>query len=299
MNVVLRLALAGMVISAGFYFWQRYVNYCYTKAELPFVDLELSNSETFKWFFGDLKYRLSPGVWTKGAWRALIALFGSFLLVALFLLSFLVKSSSRLGRWWLVGGTLTTFIFFHVVLHHHHYFLMFAPPVALLCAGVATRLETALIELAPGRQRYAILIVVFSLALSTVQGILGLHVGLFLDDYPYAMSKAIKQYTKETDKLVIQGGGWGGQLLFLADRKGLTVWDSKLLEDHNVYDRLRQLGFNKLVMVSETPLLTAIRHAHETSATMKRESYEAATTPIVKTLPTIFQNEDILIKELP
>jgi hypothetical protein len=298
-DVVLRLALAAMVISAGFYFWQRYVNYCYTQAELPFVDLRTSNSETFKWFFGDLKYRLSPGVWIKGAWRALMALFGSFLLVGLFFLSFVLRSSSRLGRWWLVGGMVTTFIFFHVVLHHHHYYLMFAPPVAMLSATVSTCLEKALIHLAPGRKRYAILLVVFSLALSTVQGVLGEHVVLFVDDYPYAMSKVIKQYTKETDKLVIQGGGWGGQFLFLADRKGLTVWDSKLLEDHKIYDRLRQLGFNKLVMVSETPMLTAVRHTHETSATMKRQSYEAAMTPIVKTLPTIIQNEDILIKELP
>jgi len=288
-----------VVIGVGFYFWQRYVNRCYTQAELPFVDLRMSNPEEFKWFFGDLKYRLSPQVWIKGAWRVLTTLFGSFLLAGLFFLSFLVKSSSRLGRWWLVGGMLTTFIFFHVVLHHSHYYFMFAPPVAILSAAVATHLETAFIALAPGKERYAIIIVVFSLALSTVQGILGQHVFLFLDDYPYAMSKVIQQYTRQPDKLVIQGGGWGGQLLFLADRKGLTVWDTKLLEDHSIYDRLRRLGFNKLVMVSETPLLTAVRHAHETSGTMKRESYEAATTPIVKTLPTIFQNEDILIKELP
>ena len=298
-DVVLRLALAAVVIGVGFYFWQRYVNRCYTQAELPFVDLRMSNPEEFKWFFGDLKYRLSPQVWIKGAWRVLTTLFGSFLLAGLFFLSFLVKSSSRLGRWWLVGGMLTTFIFFHVVLHHSHYYFMFAPPVAILSAAVATHLETAFIALAPGKERYAIIIVVFSLALSTVQGILGQHVFLFLDDYPYAMSKVIQQYTRQPDKLVIQGGGWGGQLLFLADRKGLTVWDTKLLEDHSIYDRLRRLGFNKLVMVSETPLLTAVRHAHETSGTMKRESYEAATTPIVKTLPTIFQNEDILIKELP
>jgi hypothetical protein len=298
-DVVLRLALAAMVIGAGFYFWQRYVNYCYTQAELPFVDLRMSNPEEFRWFFGDLKYRLSPEVWVKGAWRVLMALFGSFLLAALFLLSFLVKSSSRLAQCWLLGGMLTTFIFFHVVLHHHHYYLMFAPPVAILCATVATRLRTALIDLAPGRGRYAMLIMLFSLALSTAQGILGEHVVQFFDGYPYAMSKVIKQYTRETDKLLIQGGGWGGQLLFLADRRGLTIWNTTLLEDHSVYERLRQLGFNKLVMVSETPMLTAIRHTHETSATMKRESYEAATTPIVKTLPTIFQNEDILIKELP
>jgi len=297
--VIARFAVAAIMIGAGFYVWAKYMNYCYAQAELPFVDLRLSNSETSQWFFGDLKYRLSPGVWIKGAWRVFMAHFGSFALAALFLLSFLLKSPSRLARWWLLGGVLTTFIFFHVVLHHDYYYLMFAPAVAILSASVATHLESALSGLVPGKERCGLLIILFCLGLSTLQGIIGRNAILFFDSYPYAMSEIIKQHTSQTDKLLIQGGGWGGELLFLANRNGLSIWDTRLLEDRAVYDRLRRLGFNKLVMVSETPMLTAIRHTRDTSPVMKRESYQALMTPVVDSMPTIVETDDILIKDIP
>jgi hypothetical protein len=52
-------------------------------------------------------------------------------------------------------------------------------------------------------------------------------------------------------------------------------------------------------LVTVTPMLAAIRDTGETSAAMMWETYEAATAPILKTLPTVIRNEDTLIKELP
>ncbi len=293
------LTIAAVTIGAAFLAWSRYTNYCYSQADLPLVDLHMTNSETFRWFFGELKYRLSPAVWIKGIWRIFTAHFGSFALGALFLLSFFLKAQSRLARWWLLGGLLSTFIFFHIVLHHEHYYLMLAPAVAICSAVVAIRLEKGIGALAPERKAVAMCVVFFSLALSTLQGVIGRNTILYLDSYPYVMAETIRQHTNDKDKLIIQGGGWGGQLLFLADRKGLSIWDTKLLEDRGTYDRLRKLGFNKLVMVSESPLQTAIRHTHQTSAVMKRETYAERATPVVDTLPTVVQNEDILIKNIP
>ena len=176
---------------------------------------------------------------------------------------------------------------------------MLVPGVAILCAQVAARLEAAL--LAPGgrRARLAWLAIMFALVLSTVQGALGSHIIYDFDKYPYVIAGTIKQHTSKSDKVVIQGGGWGGQMLFLAGRNGLSTWTTQLLENRRTYDRLKEHGFTKLVMVSESPLLAAIRHVTSTSPAVDRQSYRENATPIVDTLPTILQTDDILIKELP
>jgi hypothetical protein len=139
----------------------------------------------------------------------------------------------------------------------------------------------------------------FALALSTIQGLIGFHAILYFDKYPHVMAALIEQHTSKSDKLVIQGGGFGGELLFLSNRKGLTVFDTKLLEDKQTCTHLKELGFTKLVMVSESPLLAAIKHNIRTSPTVDRESYRLFATPIVDGWPTVIQTEDILIKELP
>src|SRR5947207_14205282 len=105
--------------------------------------------------------------------------------------------------------------------------------------------------------------------------------------------------TAPTDRLLITGGGWGGQLFFLSDRQGLSIWDTQLLEDKKTYARLKEAGITKLVMVSESPLHSAIQHFTSTSATPDRDVYQTHTTPIVDGLPTVFQNDDLLIKSLP
>lgn len=295
----LYLTVAASVIGAAFFGWSRYMDYRYSQAELPFVDLRLSDAKEFWWFFGDLKYRFSPGAWIKGIWHVFIAHFGSFALMALLLLSFLRKSYSRLAGWWIAGGLVTAFIFFHVVFHHDHYNLMFAPPVAILCAQVAPVLESALTSLVPGKQTAGLAIVLAGLALSTAQGVITRNIVVFFSAYPTEMSNVIKKHTAPTDKLLIQGGGWGGQLLFLSDRKGLSIFDTTLLEDHKTYERLRSRGFNKLVMVSEMPLLTAIRQTHNAATTEKRDTYQTRMTPIAEKFPRVLQTADILIMELP
>jgi hypothetical protein len=293
------LGAAAAFIGVAFLAWTKHTNHCYARAELPLVDLRISDSETAWWFFGDLKYRLMPGVWIKGGWRVLSALFGSFALAGLFLIGFLGRGASAMARCWLAGGLITTLIFFHLVLHHTHYYLMFAPAVAILCAQAAARLEERLAPMGDRTARAGLVMVMFALGLSTVQGVIGRHAIVFFDPYPAAMANLIRQHTDPSDKLVIQGGGWGGQLLFLSGRKGLSVWDTKLLEDPAAYGRLKSRGFTKLVMVSESPLLAAIKGSTSTRPDVRRETYRKSTTAIVERLPTVLRNEDILIQSLP
>lgn len=70
-----------------------------------------------------------------------------------------------------------------------------------------------------------------------------------------------------------------------------------VLEDERVYARLRQLGFTKLVMVSESPRIAAVEHS--TKLVSQRATYHSPVTPLVQGWPTVVQTDDILIKELP
>jgi hypothetical protein len=268
------------------------------------MDLRPSNPDAFFWFFGDLHYRLSPGVWIKGLYRILTSLWGGFGFASVLLLALCRPGSSRLGRWWLGGAILSTLVFFHIVLHHSHYYLMFAPAVAFLGAQVIANSRISWTGLEGPQaglmgQRIGRVAALAALGLSTLQGMAGLHVVLSFDRYPQVMAEIIRQHTRPSDKLVIQGGGWGGELLILSERKGLSVWNTGLLEDPKTYERLKAAGFTKLVMVSESPLLGAIERSTVPRLIPVRDPYSAHTTPKVQSLPTVIQTEDILIKELP
>jgi hypothetical protein len=292
------LGVAAAAIGLVFTVWSHYVNRCYEQAEMPFVDLRLSSPGMKFWYFGDLHYRFSPGVWARGGWRSLTALFGSFALAGLFLFGLCRRPTDLLARNWLLGAGVTTLIFFQIVLRHSHYYLMFGPAVAILAARAAERVYPFLFPAGCGRW-LGPGVTVIALGLATLQGITGMHLILNFDRYPAAMAALIKAHTKPSDKLLIQGGGWGGELLFLSGRQGLSIWDTKPFEDRDTYARLKQKGFTKLVMISESPLLTSIQHSTSASATFDRRVYPSATTPVIDPWPTLLRNEDILIKELP
>ena len=58
-------------------------------------------------------------------------------------------------------------------------------------------------------------------------------------------------------------------------------------------------GYTKLVMVSESPLLAAIKGTTRPAEAGNRESYRKLTTPGIEKFPTVLMNDDILIKILP
>jgi len=123
---------------------------------------------------------------------------------------------------------------------------------------------------------------------------------LALDTYPHEMAAIIDQYTGPADKLLVEGGGWGDTLM-LSHRVGLSIWNTKILEDSTNLARLKQLGFNKLVMVSQSPLASAVEKSNPGQTQFTRELYSdpKLLTPVAKDWPTLFQSEDILIKQIP
>jgi hypothetical protein len=297
------LTSVGLLVTALFTIWTHHTNQLASQAEFPFVELRISMSDrgdgsAFWWFFGDLAYRLNPGVWVKAGWRFLLGEFGSLALVGLAIPGF-VLLRSWLIRCWLLAGAITVLVFTHVILHHNNYFLILSPMIAILCAAALQYLETDLkgawLKFVPWIPAAMPIL----LLLALMEGLMGMKVVLDSDQYPKRMARLIQEHTVPTDKILIQGGDWGGLELFLADRKGLSIWNTKIAEDPHSLDRLKTLGYNRLVMLSESPLLTALQKSNPGGQNIQRTSYTEELTPVAEHWPTIFQTEDILIKEIP
>jgi hypothetical protein len=296
------LSGVGLVVVAVFGAWTHYTDKLVANAEFPFGDLRAGQAtegiSTYWWYFGDLAYRLNPGVWGKAAWRCFNCEFGSFVLIGFAVTGFFRARSAWL-RCWLAAAIITVLVFTHVILNHDNYYLMISPLVAISCAAAVVWLEDRVSEtsritatLFPG-------IAAIVLGLSTVQGLLAMKLVLETDRYPYRNAKLIDEYTSPSDKLLIQGGGWGGQELFLSHRTGLSIWNTKMVEDPQKLQRLRQLGYTKLVMISASPLLMALEQVNPGSADLRRHSYRQELTPTAESWPTIYQSDDILIKAIP
>ena len=222
----------------------------------------------------------------------------------------------RPGNWmpklWLLATFITTLIFTHVLLEHWHYYLICCPAVALLCGLTLARLEPALSEqiFAPAlRWGLAFLVLMFA----TVDGLVTMKVAINLDPYPREMSGIIREHTLPGDKLVLYSSdlNWGGEELFTSGRQGLSVIALQsgprapspkglfdLLRNPTDLNRLRELGFSKLVMISESPVRYAARGSNP-GGRQARLQYPATVSPAVDAWPVVFQSEDILIKEIP
>ncbi len=230
---------------ALFFAWTHYTNNCLAQAEFPLADLRLKDAETSFWYFGDLHYRLVPGNWLKGGWRILNSCFGSFALVGLFLYAFFFIKENAFPKMMLLSGFLTTLLFTHLVLHHSHYYLMFTPAFAIFCAQATSEWEKRL-TLTPGWQANLMWgMVAVVLGLSVVQGLIGMKVVLHYDPFPYDMAQVIKKFSSPSDRLLMEGGGWGGNEFILSDRQGLSIWNTQFLENPDNLDRLKKLGYTE------------------------------------------------------
>ena len=292
------LASVGFLAGTVFLIWTKYTDKLQTGALFPLVDLRLSNAEVFFWYFGDLKYRLTPSVWIKGGWRVLNCLFGSFVLLGLGTLG-MFKSRTLLLPLCLIGGSgITTLVFTHIILHHSHYYLMLTPAVAMLCANAFLWLKDSF-PMSLRREQGLVAFVGVLLGLSLIQGFIGMKNSMIFDPYSKKIPPIVVKYTLPIDKLLIQGGGWGGDILTRSNRTGLSIWGTKFLEDPANLKKLKDLGYNKLVMISESPMLNAIQATNPGDSERKRQSYEQQRTPIVGNWPILYQTEDIIIQDIP
>jgi hypothetical protein len=309
----LLLAAAGAVAALIFFAWTRYADSLAAQAEYPYVELRLSQSPFMKfWYFGDLHYRLSPGHWIKGLWRFLHATLGTLSMTALLVVA-LVRRGNLLAKLWLVAMFLTTIVFTHLVLEHWHYYLMCSPAVAMLCGAMLVEWEELWSQQHLLRRCLTFALAGLALAGSAIDGLIAMKIALNYDYFPETMSRIVNLQTRANDKLVLYTCDpvWGGEILFRAGRKGLSVMalngspdgPSKkglvdLITNQSDLLRLKSLGYNKLVLVSESPVFYAVQAANPGSK-RKRVYYPKKITPTVDAWPVVYESEDLLIKDIP
>lgn len=308
----LMLAGAGLVSVIVFIWWSHYCDSMAALAEYPYTELRVArNPFMVWWYFGDLRMRLSPEMWIKGGWRFLAATLGS-LPWAVILLAALSRPGNRLARLWLLAGLLMVLVFTHLVLIHSHYYLIFCPAVAWLCGATLSRWEMFWIQEIPHRW-LRLPLVLLMLVLSAVTGLIAMNIAMDYDSFPHKMSALIRQYTRPDDKVIIFKADpeWPGELLFLSHRHGFYVPTLEatpggptpkglrdILTNPKDLKRLKSLGYNKLILVSESPLSFAVP-ASKPGSQRKRIYYPETVSPIVDAWPMIYRSEDLLIREIP
>ena len=205
-------------------------------------------------------------------------------------------------RYWFLGCLVATVVFTPIILHHRHYYLMFSPAIAMLCAQAAVDFEDIVMDRFPSRRHIWIGAVTVLLGLSLAQGLIGMKIVEDYDPYPDRIAALIRKYTTESDRLLVENGGWGGQQLLLTNRKGLSIWGTEFLENPANLARITELGYNKLVMISESPLLQAEQVIDPGQAGRVRVTWQTFGTKLTHVADgwkTLFQNEDVLIKVIP
>jgi hypothetical protein len=303
------LAANGAVAAMVLALWTHYTDSLSAQAIYPYAELRLSHSPGIVfWWFGDLHYRLMPGPWIKGAWRFLHGTMGS-LPMSLVLFAGLFRPGNLMAKLWLAATFLTMLVFTHVVLIHWHYYLMCCPAVALLCGSTVVGWED--IWLRNGiSQRLLTAFAGIALMLASVEGILSMKV-LNYDQFPAEMAALIREHTQPTDKLIVytEDRVWGGEELFRSGRKGFRVESldgsdgeakglRNLLGSASDMNKLRLLGYNKLVLISESPLRFAMGVLSPGSRRSRR-FFPELLLPKVDSWPVAYRSNDLLIQEIP
>jgi hypothetical protein len=131
------------------------------------------------------------------------------------------------------------------------------------------------------------------------QGLIGMKLVQQFDPYPKRIAKLVQDHTKKEDRLFIIGGGWGGDVLFRANRNGLSIWTTQFLEDSANLKKARELGFTKLVVVREPPLLVALQKTNPGGADYSAEPFSRFLSPISTHWPALYEDEQLMIRKIP
>jgi hypothetical protein len=291
-----QLALVGAFATAVFAFWTLLAERELARAEFPLLDLRISgNPAMHAWYFGNWEFRANPFNWARGAYRVLVGEFGSFPL-AIVALAVLAQPAQKLARSWAGGVLVATFVYCHLVLYHWHYYLMLSPAIALLTGDGLARIEQFLRQHTRISGRTAVAGGFAVLLLACVQGS---HAGNFFlrDDHVRLMAATIAQRTLPADRLLVANGGWGGDELMIARRQGLSITDTAFLEQPANLARIRALGYTKLVALSQSEKRTAV--ALLGGSVSGRTVWPSLLTPVTRTWPVVYQNNDLCIFEIP
>jgi hypothetical protein len=136
------------------------------------------------------------------------------------------------------------------------------------------------------------------LMLSLLQGLMQIE-ALSPDIFMKQAAQVVREHTKPTQALLVINGGWGGDLLILADRKGLSVDSTELAEHPDSLAQLKNLGFTHLVAISESPLVHAQQLTNPGSGDRERVFWQSYLSDASRAWTSSYISEDLVIKELP
>lgn len=289
------LAGTATVAAAAFVPWSLWCDAEIGRALFKYRPLTISKNP--EWFFGSLAYRLDPANYVKAGWRALGCLWGSFLLIGITLYGLWLRPKS-LGSALLVGALATTLIFTKLVLIHRHYYLMFSPAIALLNAYAVYELWQRIRNLSAGKVWIAGAGLLAALALSLLQGLMQIE-ALTPDPFMKRTAKIVQDRTLAGDKLLVANGGWGGDLLILAGRQGLSVDSTEIGENANTLGQLKELGFTHFVALSESPLLHAQQITNPGSTDREQITWQSFLSETSQQWATVYETDSMIIKKLP
>jgi hypothetical protein len=136
------------------------------------------------------------------------------------------------------------------------------------------------------------------LMLSLIQGLMQIE-ALTPDPFMKSMADIVQDKTQPKNKLIIANGGWGGNLLVLAQRQGLSVDSSSIGDDAESLAKLKELGFSHFVALSESPLLHAQQITNPGSTDKERLNWSAFLSAASQQWVTVYESDSVVIKKLP
>lgn len=298
----LSVAALGGGAGAALMLWTAHCNACHAQAEFPMLELRMrENPYMVYWYFGTWLERLQPLNWGKAGWRILNACFGSWALAGVALIG-LSQASTRLVRGWLLGVLASMLVFFHIIVvaTHRHYYLMLSPPLAMLGAAGFGFIQANLPALSAGMRRLLRGVAALVLGLALVQGYFGMEAHYAFDRYPGEVGRRIREHTAPEDRILLAGGaGWGDPLFRLSGRSGLSLGTLAQLESPQVVARLKERGYQTLVVVNESPLAAALQQVNPGESDRRRIRHAERLPAVVREWPTVYADEDLLIKFIP
>jgi len=113
------------------------------------------------------------------------------------------------------------------------------------------------------------------------------------------VAKIVQIYTQAGEKLLVANGGWGGDLLKLSGRQGLSVDSTELGENANSLAKLKELGYTQFVALAESPLLHAQQITNPGSTDRERLNWSAFLSATSQEWDTVYEADSVVIKNLP
>ncbi len=293
------LASSGIISGAFLIAWNYHCHLYYKQAEFPFENMDTFHGSIYEWYFGTLAFRLNIHNWVRLCWHTMIFIFGVFgILIAPLSIRF---KQSRAPWLWILAAVVTTLVFPVLVCNHDHYIQIYAPVIAWLCAIVATEIEPAFWSIirASIPIRFLLLCAAYGTSIFAVS--LTLHATLF-DTYQQDIGQEIHDHTSPNDKLVVWGEIWGKPFL-RADREGLTagssLTDNAWFNDPKNLNRLRELGYTKIVLMNPSPFMVAWLSVNLGGTAVSRADLHQDLPEVAKKWPVAYDSPQLLIVQIP